>query len=122
MKLLDMTTEQSADVLCAIAPLAENIVTDKKIRSIVQKEIKKDEVTRIEAGFEVMDRVFTSAPILLGTHKSDIFGIIAAINQKTVEDISKQPLRDTIEQIKETFSDKELIDFFMLLRPTEVTE
>lgn len=122
MKLLDMTTEQSAEVLCTIAPLAENIISDKKLEKIIQKEIKKDDITRIEAAFEVMNRICSSIPTLLDTHKSDVFGIIAAVNQKSIEEIASQPLRDTITQIKEVFSDEELKVFFTSLVPTGANE
>lgn len=122
MKLLDMTAEQASDTLCAISPLMENIVTDKKLEKIIQKEINRDDMTRIEIGFELADRLFTSTPILLGAHRADVFGILAAVNQTSIEEVSKQPIRDILTQLKELFADEEMRSFFTSFLPMEATE
>lgn len=115
MKLLDMTADNAADVLCTISPLIENIVNDEKIMAIIQKEIEKENITRLEAGFELARKIFTSIPLLMGDHREDVLGIIAAMNQKSLDDIRKQSLRDIIKQVKELFDDEELRAFFTSL-------
>lgn len=115
MKLLDFSTDEAADILCTISPLIENIVKDTELRAITGEQIDIENITRIDAAFMLAEKIFTSTPILFGTHKDDIFGILAALNKKTVEEIKKQSLRETKDQIKEMLADEELRAFFTSL-------
>ena len=50
-------------------------------------------------------------PILLKKHKENIYNVLAIVNDKTVEEIRKQNPVQTIKQLKELWSDKELLNF-----------
>ena len=41
-----------------------------------------------------------------------MFGILGALNEKSVEEIAKQNFIKTMKQIKDIAKDKELLDFF----------
>ena len=44
-------------------------------------------------------------------HKENIYNVLAIVNDKTVEEIRKQNPVQTIKQLKELWSDKELLNF-----------
>lgn len=110
--LKDLTTAQAADVLVQIAPLIDNITQDEELVGKIGKAIKKDGMTKMGLTMEALHRVFSSVPVLLGTHRSDIFGIIAAVKNKTVEDVANQSIIDTKNDIEEILKDEDFISFF----------
>lgn len=110
--LKDLTTAQVADVLVQIAPLIDNITQDEDLMQRIGKSIKRDGMTKIGLQMEAMHRVFSSVPVLLGSHRDDIFGIIAAVKFKTVDEVANQSIVDTKNDIEEILKDKDFIDFF----------
>ena len=61
-------------------------------------------------------------PIILKNRRSDVYGILAVLNEKSVEEIAKQNLLVTMRQIKDVSKDKELVDFFKSWADTEENE
>ena len=51
-------------------------------------------------------------PTVLKEHRTDVFSILAVLNETTVEAVAKQNILATIEQVREVFKDKALLDFF----------
>ena len=117
MALKDFTTDQAADVLVRLSAPLSNIATDEKIMETVGKSIDTTGLTQVGRNIEAMKRVFTSLPLLLGTHKNDVFEVISIVNGKTVEDVAAQPITVTIKEIKEIVKDKDLLDFFSEFGP-----
>lgn len=112
MKLSDITTDQSLDVLCEITPFISNIVKDKEIINTIGKAIDTKKMTKIGILMAAVDRVSALIPYFLQSHRKDVYGILAAINMTTPEKISAQKLTETMAQINEAVNDEELITFF----------
>lgn len=112
MKLSELTMDECCDVLCEITPYISNIISDKEVMETIGKAVEKDGLTAIGVFLAGAERLNKIVPILLKTHRSDIFNILAALNRKSAEEIGKQNLMFTLFQIREVCKDKELIAFF----------
>ena len=112
MALKDYSTAQAADILVRISPLLENITTDEDIMGTIGKSMNTEGMTRVGRIVESMRRTFTSIPLILGTHQDDIFGIIALVKGKTLEEVREQPITATMADIKDVATDEDLRDFF----------
>lgn len=51
-------------------------------------------------------------PIVFKKRKTDVLGIVAVLNGKTVDEIANQNFLITAMQVKEIIKDKNLLDFF----------
>ena len=60
----------------------------------------------------IADRVVEVLPLLLKNHRADVYGILSVLNEKPVDEIRAQPVRDTIRQVREAFRDEDLLSFF----------
>lgn len=112
MKLSQLNTEEALDLLCEITPYVANIVADKDIMDAIGKAVNKEGMTKAGVLMAGVDRITKLAPVLLKTHRPDVIGIIAAVNRRSAEDIAKQNVLKTMEQIVDIFKDKELLAFF----------
>ena len=117
MALKDLTTNQAADILVRLSAPMSNIATDEKIMETVGKSMDTTGMTKVGRNIEALKRVFTSIPLLLGTHKSDVFEIVAIVKGKTAQDVAEQPITVTLSEIKEITKDKDLLDFFSEFGP-----
>ncbi len=113
MRISEMETGQICDLLCEITPYVEGIVKDEELLAELRKTITKDEISnRAELLALGAAKASKLIPIILKKRKSDLFGILGALNGKTAEEIEKQNFIKTMSQIREIVKDKELIDFF----------
>lgn len=123
MKLSQMTTDKATDVLCEIAPYAMNIMTDEDLMSELKSAINFDEANTMAEKIAVsVGKISKILPILLKKRKNDIFGVLGALNDKSIEEIGKQNIIKTMSQIKDISKDKELLDFFKSCTGTEESE
>lgn len=112
MKLSQLTTDQAADVLCQITPYIANITGDKELLDELGKKFNSKGKSVAELYLFAAKKYAALAPILLKTHKADVFGVLAVLNETTAESVGKQNVMTTMGQIREVFKDKELLDFF----------
>ena len=123
MKLSELSTERATDVLCEIAPYFMNITTDEELVGELKSAIDfKEANTMAEKITLTVGKISKILPILLKKRKTDLFGILAALNEKSVEEIAKQNIIKTMLQIKDISKDKELLDFFKSCTGTEESE
>lgn len=123
MKLSQMTTDKATDVLCEIAPYAMNIMTDEDLMNELKSAVDFNNAeTMAEKMALIVGKFSKIIPILLKKRKSDILGILGALNGKSIEEISKQNIIKTMSQIKDISKDKELLDFFKSCTGTEESE
>lgn len=123
MKLSKLSTEKTVDVLCEIAPHITNIVTDEELIGELRNAIDfKNAKTYAEKIMLVATKISKFIPIILKRRKTELFSVLAAINDKTVEEIAKQNIITTMLQIKDVTKDKELLDFFKSCTGTEESE
>lgn len=111
MKISELSTERAADALCEISVFALDILTDEEIAAAFRKKTESAKTTA-EAISLGVEKVGQLAPLLLKKHRTDVFGILAVLNETTAEKIAKQNIVKTMMQIRDIAKDKELIDFF----------
>ena len=113
MKLSEMTTDRAMDVLCEITPFIAKITADEELLEELRNAIDPKAVkTKAELMVKGVEKVTKLVPIVLKKRKTDVFGILAALNEKTVEEIGKQNIIATMAQVREVVKDKDLMDFF----------
>lgn len=113
MKLSQLSTEKAADILCEVSIYAVNVVTDEELMNEITKKLSaEDKPTKERIISFATDKLSKLLPLILKKHKGDIFGIIAAVNEKSIDDVAKQNIVQTMSEIREIINDKELVDFF----------
>lgn len=123
MRLSELSTDRATDVLCELTPYIANIVSDEELLEELKKAVdRKDIVNKAQWLAVGAEKITKILPILLKKRKEDVFGILAVMNEKTVEQIAKQNILVTLKQAKTAFKDKELIDFFKSCMDTEEGE
>lgn len=123
MRLSELSTDRATDVLCELTPYIANIVSDEELLEELKKAVdRKDIVNKAQWLAVGAEKITKILPILLKKRKEDVFGILAVMNEKTVEEIAKQNILVTLKQAKTAFKDKELIDFFKSCMDTEEGE
>lgn len=111
MKLSEMNGEELSVCLCKIAEPLERIGFDKKTTETFQKiaDLSKSGMNNIQKASAMIGKY---VPLLLGDHREDTFAILAAIDDKTVEEIRSQNGMQTIKELKDALTDPDLMDFF----------
>lgn len=112
MKLSELTTDETLDVLCEITPCVERIVKDEKIINIAGKAIDTKGMTQTGVLMEALDRIGALVPAMLKDHRSDIYCILGAVNRVDPAEIAAQKLTVTLMQIDEILHDEDLLVFF----------
>lgn len=112
MKLSELATDRAADVLCEISVHLLNITADEELLRQVKDTLGSTAgKTRAELLLYGIDKIGKIIPLILKKHKTEVFGILAALNGKTPAEIGKQNILVTGAQIREAIKDKELINF-----------
>lgn len=121
MKISELTTERAADVLCEVSIYALNILSDKELLASLRMQLKGTDGDRTKAEMIAIasEKVAELIPLILKKHKDDVFGIVAAVNGLTLEQVRQQKIIKTMTAIKEMAQDKDLIDFFKSCVSTE---
>lgn len=121
MKISELTTERASDVLCEVSIYALNILSDKELLASLRMQLEGTDGDRTKAEMIAIasEKVAELVPLLLKKHKDDVFGIVAAVNGLTLEQVRQQKIIKTMNAIKEMAQDKDLIDFFKSCVSTE---
>ena len=123
MKLSQLSTERATDVLCELTPYIANIVEDSELLESLRNAIDTNKVkTKAELIAIGLGKATRLVPIILKKRRSDAYGILAVLNEKSVEQIAMQNFLITMKQIKDMARDKELVDFFKSWADTEESE
>ena len=113
MKISEFSTDKALDIICEITPFVDEIATDEELISTLKEKVKLPEgATRADMLKIGADKINKIVPIVLKKRRSAVYGILAALNESSIEKISKQSMISTAKQIKEAVGDKELIGFF----------
>lgn len=121
MKLSAMTTDQLCDTLCAVTPYVSHIAEDPDLRKVfgdnmgITKESTTSDIVVLGAS-----KLVKMIPLLLSTHRDDVYGVLSVVNSKTVEYIRNQPAGETMLQIREVIMDEDLRSFFKSSTQQEV--
>lgn len=119
MKISELTTDAGLDVLCEITIPLGNIVTDEALVTELKNKTKlPDTATTPEIYSAILAKLSKLLPIILKTHRGDVYAIVGAVNGKTEGDIAQQSLLKTAAEIRDIVNDKEFKDFFKSLWST----
>lgn len=118
MKISQMTTEKAASVLVKITEPVSNILADRETVQIIDGFGAEGEEITTE---RVIALLFKLVPHCLDKHKNDTFSIIAALADKTEDDVRKQNVLVTFADIRESI-DKDLVDFFKSFTGSETVK
>lgn len=121
MKISELTTERAADVLCEVSIYALNILSDKELLASLRMQLEGTDGDRTKAELIAIasEKIAELIPLLLKKHKDDVFGIVAAVNGLTLDQVRKQKIIATASAVREMAQDKDLIDFFRSCVSTE---
>lgn len=115
MRLSDLSTDRVADVLCEITPYLSNITGDADLMATLSDKLPKGSSVA-EIYLHSSQMITKIVPIVLKTHRADVFGALAVLNETTPEEIAGQNIIKTMEQVKEAIFDDVLRDFFKSLQ------
>lgn len=112
-KISELTTNEAMDFLCEITPFVANITADEAlVQTLTEKLGGKEGHSRAEIMNFGAAKIAKLAPIVLQSHRDDVYGILATASGTTAEQVAEQNVLVTIGQIKELCDDKELLAFF----------
>lgn len=116
MKISQLTTDEGLDVLCEITPYIGAIIGDEALTAELRRKVDIDDsASKAEVYAAGLDRIAKLMPIIFKTHRADVYGIIAAVNGKSVEEIAAQNVFKTGAEIRDIIKDKDFVDFFKSL-------
>lgn len=107
-----MTTDESMDAMCIIAPHLQSIFDDKELIAELQRKLPKGEHTKLEIYRFGASRIFVLLPVVLKEHRADVYGVLSAFNGLTEEECGKQNVIATMVQVRALLNDKEFVNFF----------
>lgn len=113
MNLSELSTDRALDVLCELAPYIDHITSDQEVVSTIGKVVKPDaELNRYGSFMLVIGRLSEFVPLLLKTHRDDVYAILSILNEKSKQEIAAQTVKETMRQLREAFQDEDLLTFF----------
>lgn len=117
MKLSELSTDRALDVMCELTPYVSSIIEDDEILAALNNVMPAPsdggdaDRSRLD-GIKMIGGMVKITPLLLKTHRPDVYGILSVVYEKTVDEISAQPITDTIQQVRGVFQDSDLLSFF----------
>lgn len=115
MKISELSTDKGLDVLVELTPYVSSIATSETLTAELKKlaetkrESLKSQLQQLAFGADMFSRLI---PILLKERRNDVYGIISVLNEQPIEDVASQNIMKTVAQIREIFSDGDLLSFF----------
>ena len=92
---------------------ALNILTDDELRESLKAQIDAEKPQTAGERYAIgAQKIGQWIPLILKKHREDTLGILAAVNETTVEAVKKQSIIKTMRQIQEIVKDKDMLDFF----------
>ena len=112
-KISELTTEEAVDYLCEMTPYVANISADEELLKVLREKLGgADKASRAEIYTFGAAKISKLVPMLLKTHRNDVFGILSVANGVPAEEIGKQNIMETMNQVKALCADEELLNFF----------
>jgi hypothetical protein len=122
IKISELSTDKSCDILCEITPFLSGIVADETLLDTLGKTISTKGKTKAAVMLEGMGKINSIVPILLKDHRADVFGVLAVLGETTVEAVAAQNILATVKQVRELAQDQELLDFLQSFAAQAETE
>ena len=105
MTISDMSTEKAFECMARMVPYVVEIENDPNVAEA--KRRLQDKGGDLTNG-DFMQDIY---PLLMRDHRHALCGIVAAMEDKTIDEVKAQPWKETFTAIKAGFT-KELFDFF----------
>lgn len=113
MKLSELSTDRVADVLCELSPYVDSITNDSEVVEAVGRVMEDGQELNLYGKVMLLaGRVGKLVPLMLKTHRADVYGILSVMNERPVAEIAAQKFMDTMKQVRELFNDEEFVAFF----------
>ena len=116
MKLSEMPTNQAAICLADLAIPAEKIVSHPNVDDLINSSGNTSMSLT-----DYIKMVLQLIPVLLRDYYSELIRVVAILTGKSEEEVNKQPIKATIEDVR-NFWDEELLNFFKSFARTEQVE
>lgn len=110
MNISEMSTDLGFDMMEKLLPDVASILADEDVKRVKESFAKKNAKIAVGASFDPVLGLF------LGKHRETMFRIAATVSQKTVAEVKKQPLHDTVETVQQGLSDDMMTFFASCLR------
>ena len=101
----DIAIEKLCNIVPFVADIAENLKSNQEMKDFIL-QYNADKTNKV-----FMIRIL---PLLFKHYNSQIFEVLALLNDKTVEDVKAQPFGETYNQIKDIIGDEDFKGFFSL--------
>lgn len=105
MNISEMSTEKAFECMARMVPYVVEIENDPNV--VEAKRKLTDKAGELTNGDFMLDIY----PLLMRDHREALCGIVAAMEDKTIDEVKSQPWKETFAAIKAGFT-KELFDFF----------
>lgn len=122
MKLAELNTDQSINVICDLQVYFMQIVEDKEFMYTLLGKYKlngkESEEEKKTIGFDIVIKKFkTLIPLLLKEHRESLYGVLSVLSEKEIKEIKEQPFAVTMKDINVEIINnfKELSDVFTQL-------
>lgn len=119
MKLAELNTDESINVICDLQVYFMQIVEDREFMTALLEKYKlngkESEEEKKTIGFDIVIKKFkTLIPLLLKEHRGALYGILSVVAEKDIELIKNQSMVVTMKDINEHIINnfKELSDVF----------
>lgn len=117
MKLSQLSTKKALSKMLMLIPIVKEIVNDNKILEVWKRGYKvkpnstalEIEVAKQEATTE---KIFELLTLMLEEHENAVYKILSIMNDKTVAEIEKQPITETIIELQELLNDEGITQLF----------
>ena len=102
-----INTDKAFDMLPFVVDMYDKLEIDQ-YRKALQEKHKGKEADKLTVGIEVVKYLIKN----INKAKPEVYGIVSVMQDKSIEEIKSQPFTKTFMDIKDVFTDKELVDFF----------
>ena len=108
MKISEMNNEQATEAMIRLSVPFGNLCDDEKVVEMINKYRDMKDTPMIQTIGRVLPEIVMYA---FKTHKDDLYEMVGALTDQTVEKVAKMNFVKTINVLKESYDDV-LKDFF----------
>ena len=99
------STGIALDAMLEMLPYVESIITDPDF-SEMKKRIKRED------GVTFAELIGDSFPMFAKKRRNEMYGIVAAVTGKTIDEIDKQPIHETLAVFSDVMG-SDVLSFFI---------
>lgn len=112
-KISELKNDEALDVLAAITPHIENILSDDDLMSQLSGTLDFENCNTMAEKYAIALKKLTPiSTIIFKKRRYDFYGILSALEGVSVEDVKNRNFLKTLLSVRQIAKDKDLIDFF----------